>query len=128
MWKPSTVEEAFGEKHENKIYKKKAEANAYANSSKPISNGPITVGEHHPEFVMFKNGEGAIFDKVTILNGNEVDFVTDASYANNGKNNGKSVVNNEQFRPAYAYGGNENKVNPQGNISTVMNIVNNNSN
>ena len=73
---------------------------AYANSHTSIAKGPITVGEKAPEFVMFKNGQGAIFDKTTILNGNDVDFVSNASYANNGKYNGIATT-------PYAYGGGE---------------------
>ena len=73
---------------------------AYATPDTPISSGPITVGEKAPEFVMFKDGTGAIFDKTTILNGAEVDFVSDASYATGGKSNGTFVEG------SYANGGN----------------------
>lgn len=76
---------------EKDIYTQKTSSYAYATPNTPISNGPITVGEKKPEFVMFKDGSGAIFDKTTILNGSEVDFVSDASYANGGKNNGMYV-------------------------------------
>ena len=74
---------------------------AYATPDIPISSGPITVGEKAPEFVMFKDGTGAIFDKTTILNGAEVDFVSDASYATGGKSNGTFVEG------SYADGGNQ---------------------
>ena len=74
--------------------------NAYATPDTLISSGPITVGEKAPEFVMFKDGTGAIFDKTTILNGSEVDFVSDASYATGGKSNGTFVEG------SYANGGN----------------------
>ena len=74
---------------------------AYATPDTPIASGPITVGEKAPEFVMFKDGTGAIFDKTTILNGAEVDFVSDASYATGGKSNGTFVEG------SYADGGNQ---------------------
>lgn len=80
------------------------QSNAYATSKTQIANGPITVGEKTPEFVMFKNGKGAIFDKTTVLNGADVDFVSNASYANQGKNNGAFVTS------PYAYGGGEENI------------------
>ena len=80
------------------------QSNAYATSKTQIANGPITVGEKTPEFVMFKNGKGAIFDKTTVLNGTDVDFVSNASYANQGKNNGVFVTS------PYAYGGGEDNI------------------
>ena len=75
------------------------QSNAYATSQTPIAKGPITVAEKEPEFVMFKNGTGMIFDKTTVLNGADVDFVSNASYAKNGKNNGTPVAG------SYANGG-----------------------
>lgn len=95
-WK--TTEELWSSSKD--IYTNKYQSNAYATPDTPISSGPITVGEKAPEFVMFKDGTGAIFDKTTILNGAEVDFVSDASYATGGKSNGTFVEG------SYANGGN----------------------
>ena len=98
-----TYEELFDVRaNGHRLISKKVEPHAFSNSDTPISSGPITVAEHHPEFVMFKDGTGAIYDKTTILNGAEVDFVSDASYAQGGKSNGTPVS-------AYADGGNQSK-------------------
>ena len=117
---------------EQKKKGKKFGSFAYSDSSTSIAKGPITVGEHHPEFVMFKNGEGAIFDKTTILNGNEVDFVTDASYANNGKNNGakvsNSVTDQSKIFSSYAWGGNEQSAQKRRTVNSNGITINSHSN